>query len=425
MVIGIVETHGRAETDELLAGLRRLPRRASSIAGGSCTSSTSTPRSRAGRAAGPRRRARAHQRARLRHPKRWQDVQELLDAGVDVWTTMNVQHLESLNDIVSGITGVRVRETVPERFRRADEVVVVDLPPDELLAAPAEGKVYMPQQAERAAKNFFRKGNLLALRELALRRTADRVDDEMQAYRRSTADRRRCGPRARRCWLASARGERGEKAGARTARLAAQLDGRGTRCTSRPRAAARCRRRAPAVLRVLKLAQELGADDRHALRRPSAAPRWSRYAREHNLSPVVLGRDTAPAGAAAGAAAGRSVAARAGARRDPGRAVRPRAGRRRRAARNAAASRSDAARPPALAGLRLAPLCARPRCGAAAGRRARADQHRDAVPARCGRRRAALRARPGGAGGFLGVAAFDFFFVPPRFTSRSATRSTW
>ena len=130
-----------------------------------------------------------------RHPKRWQDVEELLDAGVDVWTTMNVQHLESLNDIVGGITGIRVWETVPDRlFDEADEVVVVDLPPDELLARLKAGKVYLPAQAERAAGNFFRKGNLLALRELALRRTADRVDDEMQAWRRRSAVQAVWGP---------------------------------------------------------------------------------------------------------------------------------------------------------------------------------------------------------------------------------------
>ena len=107
--------------------------------------------------------------------------------GDTLWSTMNVQHLESLNDIVSGITGIRVWETVPDRlFDQADEVVVVDLPPDELLARLKAGKVYLPHQAERAAANFFRKGNLLALRELALRRTADRADDEMQAYRRQS-----------------------------------------------------------------------------------------------------------------------------------------------------------------------------------------------------------------------------------------------
>ena len=119
-----------------------------------------------------------------RHPKRWQDVDELLAAGIDVYTTLNVQHLESLNDVVGGITGIRVHETLPDTFfDRADEVVLVDTPADELLARLSAGKVYLPAQAERAAANFFRKGNLMALRELALRRTADRVEDDVQAYR--------------------------------------------------------------------------------------------------------------------------------------------------------------------------------------------------------------------------------------------------
>jgi two-component system sensor histidine kinase KdpD len=119
-----------------------------------------------------------------RHVKRWQDVYELLDAGIDVYTTVNVQHLESLNDIVGRITGIRVWETVPDRvFDLADEVTLVDLPAEELLERLQEGKVYLPQQAERAVRNFFRKGNLIALRELALRRTADRVDAQMREYR--------------------------------------------------------------------------------------------------------------------------------------------------------------------------------------------------------------------------------------------------
>ena len=123
-----------------------------------------------------------------RHPKRWQDVEELLGAGMDVFSTINVQHLETLNDVVSGITGINVWETIPDRiFETADEVVLVDLPPDELLQRLKEGKVYLPQQAERAIQNFFRKGNLIALRELALRRTADRVDEEMQQYRHDQA----------------------------------------------------------------------------------------------------------------------------------------------------------------------------------------------------------------------------------------------
>ncbi len=119
-----------------------------------------------------------------RHPKRWQDVEELLAAGIDVFTTLNVQHLESLNDVVGGITNVRVWETVPDTvFDDADEVVLVDIPAEELLERLKAGKVYLPQQAERAANNFFRKGNLMALRELALRRTADRIEGDVQAYR--------------------------------------------------------------------------------------------------------------------------------------------------------------------------------------------------------------------------------------------------
>ena len=115
-----------------------------------------------------------------RHPKRWQDVQELLAAGIDVWTALNIQHLESLADVVSRISGVVVRETVPDRvLQQANDVVLVDITPDELIQRLHEGKVYVPETARRATQNFFTPGNLTALRELALRRTADRVDDQM------------------------------------------------------------------------------------------------------------------------------------------------------------------------------------------------------------------------------------------------------
>lgn len=122
--------------------------------------------------------------AGCRHTKRWQDVQELLEEGIDVWSTLNVQHVESLNDIVAQITGIVVRETIPDRvFDEAAEVELVDLPPDELLERFREGKVYVPQQAERASERFFRKANLVALRELAMRRVADRVGREVQTAR--------------------------------------------------------------------------------------------------------------------------------------------------------------------------------------------------------------------------------------------------
>ena len=123
-----------------------------------------------------------------RHPKRWQDVVELLKAGINVYTTVNVQHLECLNDAVAQITGVRVSETVPDSvLEQADDVELIDLPPDDLLQRLKDGKVYVPEQAQQALKHFFRKGNLIALREMALRRTAERVDQQMEVYRRDHA----------------------------------------------------------------------------------------------------------------------------------------------------------------------------------------------------------------------------------------------
>src|SRR5262249_35891144 len=123
-----------------------------------------------------------------RHPKRYLDVEELLAAGIDVYTTLNVQHLESLNDVVARITHVRVRETVPDSvLDRADDIELVDITPEDLIQRLKEGKVYIPETAERAAQSYFVPGNLTALRELALRRTAQRVDDQMVNYMRAHA----------------------------------------------------------------------------------------------------------------------------------------------------------------------------------------------------------------------------------------------
>ena len=121
----------------------------------------------------------------MRHAKRFQDIEELLDAGINVYTTLNVQHLESLNDIVAQISGIQVRETISDRaFDQADSIELVDLPPEELLQRFKDGKVYVPAQAERAMEKFFRLPNLIALRELALRRTADRVSADAGGARR-------------------------------------------------------------------------------------------------------------------------------------------------------------------------------------------------------------------------------------------------
>ena len=165
VVIGIVETHGRAETEVMADGLECLQLRdiryrdrilkEFDLDGALLRKPALILMDEL-----------AHSNvAGSRHAKRWQDIDELLAAGIDVYTTVNVQHLESLNDVVSGITGIRVWETVPDKvFDAADEVVLVDLPPDELLQRLQAGKVYLANQAERAIRNFFRKGNLIALR---------------------------------------------------------------------------------------------------------------------------------------------------------------------------------------------------------------------------------------------------------------------
>jgi len=185
VVVGWVETHGRYDTAALLLGLEFLPRRALPYRDRTLEEFDLD-------AALARRPGvlildeLAHSNAPgSRHAKRWQDVRELLDAGLEVHTTVNVQHVESLNDVVAQITGVVVRETVPDAIvDRADEIVLVDLAPEELLLRLREGKVYLGEQKERAARGFFQRGNLLALRELALRRAAERVDVDVQAWRR-------------------------------------------------------------------------------------------------------------------------------------------------------------------------------------------------------------------------------------------------
>ena len=188
VVVGVVETHGRKETEALLAGLEVIPRRKIEYKGRSIDEMDLD--------AILARRPQlalvdelAHTNApESRHPKRYQDVEELLAAGIDVYTTLNIQHVESLNDVVAKITRIRVRETVPDSIiDRADDIEVLDLTPDDLIQRLKEGKVYVPRQAERALRHYFSPGNLTALRELALRRTAQRVDEQMVNYMRSHA----------------------------------------------------------------------------------------------------------------------------------------------------------------------------------------------------------------------------------------------
>lgn len=179
VVIAVVETHGRAETEALLDGMEIVPRREAEYRGHRLTEMDLD--------AVLRRRPAlalvdeyAHSNIEgSRHPKRWQDVEELLDAGIDVFTTLNIQHVESLNDVVASFTRVRVRETVPDSVFEAAEIKLVDLPPDELIDRLKDGKVYVPQEASRALGHFFSKPNLSALREMALRRAALSVDRQM------------------------------------------------------------------------------------------------------------------------------------------------------------------------------------------------------------------------------------------------------
>jgi two-component system sensor histidine kinase KdpD len=188
VVVGVVETHGRKETEALLGGLEVIPRRQVEYRGRVLEemdldailarqpqlalvdelAHTNAPGS--------------------RHPKRYMDVDELITAGIDVYTTLNVQHIESLNDVVARITRIRVRETVPDSvIDKADDIELIDLTPDDLIQRLRDGKVYVPHQAERAVRHYFQAGNLTALRELALRRTAQRVDEQMVHYMQAHA----------------------------------------------------------------------------------------------------------------------------------------------------------------------------------------------------------------------------------------------
>ena len=293
VVIGVVETHGRADTAALVGATPVVPRRDIEHRGRALPEFDLD-------AVLQRRPALvlvdelAHSNvAGSRHPKRWQDVEELLANGIDVWTTMNVQHLESLNDVVNAVAGVRVWETVPDHvFDGADDVVLVDLPPDELLQRLQEGKVYIAPQAERAAAHFFRKGNLLALRELALRRTADRVDTDMLSYRRGLKSTGVWPAREALLACVGPRGQ-GEKLVRAAARLAAQLGAPWHAVYVETPALQRLpRARRAQILRVLTLAQDLGARTA-TLASDAAAPALARYAREHNLMRVVMGRRSA------------------------------------------------------------------------------------------------------------------------------------
>src|SRR5512136_1162116 len=294
VVIGYIETHHRAETEAMLQQLEVVPRRPVEYRG--------TPLTEMDVDAVLARRPQlalvdelAHTNAAgSRHPKRYQDIDELLAAGIDVYSTLNIQHLESLNDVVSQITNVVVRETIPDRvLDEVTEIELIDLPPDELLNRLHEGKFYVPEQAARAIEEFFRKGNLTALRELTMRRAAARVDDQMRSYMRTRSI---PGPWAARerllvCVTSHPISERLVRA---ARRLADELNAPWTVFHVEPphdvRMSAAQRDQ---LARTMRLAEELGAK---TVQRPgqSATELILDYARRHNITKIVIGKPLRP-----------------------------------------------------------------------------------------------------------------------------------
>ena len=291
VLVGYVEPHGRAETERLLEGLERLPTLPvgyRSITRQEFDLDAALARHPAvvlvdelahsnlvGGEPAPR------------HPKRWQDVEELLNAGINVWTTLNVQHLESLNDLIFQITGVRQRETLPDRvFDEADDIELIDLPPDDLLARLRTGKIYIADQAANAVERFFRTQNLLALREIALRRVADRVEAASRALRTDLSRARIAGDRVLVSVGPDAQAEQLVRAGKR---LADALDAEWSVVFVET----------PALLRlsdqdrnrridVLRLAESLGGET-VTLDGPSAAAAVAEYAQTRNVTRVLVG----------------------------------------------------------------------------------------------------------------------------------------
>jgi two-component system sensor histidine kinase KdpD len=294
IVIGYVETHGRAETEALARGLEVIPRKQVEYRG------TTLPEMDVDAVLARKPRIvlvdeLAHTNAPgLRHPKRFQDVEELLAAGIDVYTTLNIQHLESLINVVAQITGVVVRETIPDRvIDEASEIELIDLPPEELLQRLKEGKVYVPEMAARAMQKFFREGNLTALRQIALRRTAERVDDQMRAYMqiRAIPGPWPAGERLLVCVSPSPLSERLVRAARRLAdELKAEWFAVYVETSGHARLAPSARDR---IARTLQLAEELGAKAT-SLPGHSVAETVVDYARTHNITKIIAGKPLRP-----------------------------------------------------------------------------------------------------------------------------------
>jgi two-component system sensor histidine kinase KdpD len=294
VVVGYVETHGRAETDALLEGLELIPRRQVAYRGVTLMEMDTD--------AILKRQPQivlvdelAHTNiAGSRHTHRYQDVLELLNSGIDVYTTMNIQHLESLNDVVHQVTDVTVQETVPDHILDgAYEIELIDLPIDELLARLEAGKVYIPAQAERALRKFFRPGNLTALREIALRRAAERVDEQMRAYMQTHAipGPWAAGERLLVCVSPSPLSERLVRT---TRRLARRLDAEWIAAyVEIPGHANLSEADADQLAQTLQLAEELGAQTVR-LNGQSVAETIVNYALSRNVTKIVAGKPLRP-----------------------------------------------------------------------------------------------------------------------------------
>lgn len=290
VVVGYTEPHSRPETEALLEGLEVIPPRMVDYRGAKLREFDLD----AALARHPQLilvDELAHTNAPgSRHPKRWQDVMELLDAGINVHTTVNVQHLESLNDVIAQITGATVRETIPDRLLEdADEVELIDLSPDDLLKRLAEGKVYVPHQAEQAMRNFFRKGNLMALRELALRRTAERVDEQMQTYRqdKAIAETWPAGERIMVCISPSPLSARLVRASKRMAtRLHAEWI---VAYVETPKTVHLPKQAHDRVIQTLRLAEQLGAET-VTLQGHNVSEELLNFARARNVTKIVVGK---------------------------------------------------------------------------------------------------------------------------------------
>lgn len=294
IVVAYIETHGRVETEALLKDLEIVPRRQIEY------KSVTIPELDADAVLARKPKIAlvdelAHTNAPgSRHVKRYKDVEELLSAGIDVYTTLNVQHLESLNDIVAQITEVTVKETVPDSvIDEASEIELVDLPPDDLLQRLREGKVYVPEQAARAIQKFFKPGNLIALREISLRRTADRVDEQMRAYMETLSIPGPWAAKERLIVLVSG-SPFSEKLIRRTRRLADELKAEWTAVyVETPGSDKFMQENRERVWNYLRLAESLGGKTA-TIAGATVADEIIDYARKNNATKIVLGRPIRP-----------------------------------------------------------------------------------------------------------------------------------